>query len=492
MNVQPQKTRRRGWPLRRRLTVLIATTVLAGTIAGAALDYRRERAAHVDATLDTLWQEAEALKLARAHFANDAEFAKYADELCRQVKEASSPGHHILVLDRSEAVAVDATHHSGADVTRALRAAEETRDLLTVDGRRFAHARTRDAKGNTYIVAQSMEPVEQILQNEVANRVLTAAAVSAALIGLIYLAMSRWVLQPLGNLAHAAKAWSRREFSRRATPGGPPDVEMLADELNAMAAQLERVRATEDAELDRARQIQRNLMPAVIPAIPGLSLVALFRPAETVAGDLYDVVDLPRARRAIFILDVSGHGISAALLTGVVKMSLHRRLVEFDDPADAIRATNDDLLQCLTTGSFVTACVGIYNPADRTWTYCAAGHPGGVLVRKGAARVLSATGALLGVIREGEWTSSVVRLEEGDRVLLFTDGITDAGRPEQTAGLDGIFDALRGASGDPLEAVMRRIADRALLRCGDTVCDDMTMVGFEVLPGGQGGQYYVI
>jgi len=488
---QAQATRA-GWPLRVRLIALTVAVVTASVALATWLDYRRERAGQMRDLMDSLEDEAEGLRLARLRIPDDAAFAAYLDEFCQQMNDHVSPGHQIVVVDAEGHTSVH-THHHGGGKTQELSALPPGKEgVLRSNGRSVAWVRVTGPSGTAIVVAQYTDPVDEGLRLEVAIREITALVIIGGLVLVIYIGVERWVLGPLERLAQTAKAWGRGDFRLRAAPSGPPEFETLADKFNAMADDLDRRQQDERAQLDRARQIQRNLMPAAIPPIPGLSVVGLFRPAESVAGDLYDVFDLPGGRTAVFLIDVSGHGISAALLTGVVKMSMRRRLVEFRDPADAARAVNDDLLQCATTGSFVTACIGVWDVAQRTWTWCAAGHPGGLLVRGTAATVLPSTGALLGVLRDGGWKSATLTLQDGDRLLLFTDGILEAGRPDSPLGLDGVIQLAHTSPGASLEHLMRIVADRAVMQCSDTVCDDMTMVGLEVLPGTRGGQYYVI
>jgi serine phosphatase RsbU (regulator of sigma subunit) len=105
---------------------------------------------------------------------------------------------------------------------------------------------------------------------------------------------------------------------------------------------------------------------------------------------------------------------------------------------------------------------------------------------------LPATGALLGVLQDATWTSSVVKLRSGDRLILFTDGVVEAGAPSQPWGLQGLERVLRASSNLSLPDQMTHVVDEAEKRCIPRACDDITLVGFEVLPGNRGGQYYAI
>ncbi len=253
-----------------------------------------------------------------------------------------------------------------------------------------------------------------------------------------------------------------------------------------MAGELERHERKRLAELKRAREIQEHLLPNSVPSVPGMSVVADNRPVEHVAGDLYDIFDLPSGKTAIAIMDVVGHGIGAALLTGVVKMSLHWRLMEEQGLVKAIGLVNQDIINCVCDEEFVTACVGIWDPKEHTWTFCAAGHPGGLVLVGTDVRELATTGPLLGVLSDAQWSSKTIKLHPSDRIFLYTDGIVDAGAPDDTLGLVGLEQILQqscaASLADQVGLVMSDVTDRNAGKLGD----DTTLVGFEVLPDQEG------
>ncbi|TFG49519.1 MAG: hypothetical protein E4H38_04885, partial [Gemmatimonadales bacterium] len=262
----------------------------------------------------------------------------------------------------------------------------------------------------------------------------------------------------------------------------PTDLRALAGEFNEMAAELESHERGRVAQMEEARRIQANLLPAGLPSVANLAFAADYRPAEHVAGDLYDVFPLPDGKTAIAVLDVAGHGISAALLTGVVKMSLHRRMAECDDPAEALARVNHDLLACIPSDRFVTACLGVWNPRDRTWTYASAGHPEGVLISGAKDTRLVATGLPLGIMPDVEWSRRVVPLSPGDRLFIYTDGVTDAGAPRNALGVTGLVTKLSESAGMPLKEQVTSLMDAAAHRNGNAPSDDLTLIAFEVLP----------
>jgi serine phosphatase RsbU (regulator of sigma subunit) len=352
---------------------------------------------------------------------------------------------------------------------------------LAIGEHRLAQVRLKE-DGITIIIAQYLDHMERILRAQVVSRSVMAGITALAIILLLYLVIRIWVIRPVNNLAGAAREWAGRNFSVRSIPMGPADFRLLADEFNSMSKALERHERNRIAELEQARQIQSNLLPAKQPTVSGLHIATEYRPAQHVAGDLYDIFNLSNGRTCIAVLDVCGHGISAALLTGVVKMSLHRRLAEKDDLECAMKLVNDDLLACTPEGQFATACVGIWNQKDQSWTYCAAGHPGGLLLTRNNTESLESTAPLLGVLTGTDWPINVVRLSPGHRVFLYTDGVVEAGSTEGELEDYNLEKVLNDSSDLSLSEQVATIMAGTIRRSGGSIKDDATIVAFEVLP----------
>ncbi len=188
------------------------------------------------------------------------------------------------------------------------------------------------------------------------------------------------------------------------------------------AAQLE----IQEQELQRAREIQQSLLPKEIPQLPGIAVATAWRPARAVGGDYFDVLRLDGNRLAICIADVSGKGVPAALLMANVQASLRASVRDLDSPACVCSIVNGMLCESIAANKFVTFFCGVLDANTRTFRYCNAGHPYPILVSAGAAHTLDHGGAVLGVFPAWNYQDSSVNLKSGDRLLLFTDGITEA------------------------------------------------------------------
>ena len=182
----------------------------------------------------------------------------------------------------------------------------------------------------------------------------------------------------------------------------------------------------QDQELERAREIQQSLLPKKIPQLPGFEVAGAWQPASTVSGDYYDVLRLGDHRLGICIADVVGKGVSAALLMANVQAAVRAFAGDSESPAQVCAKVNLLLHENIATGKFVTFLYGILDGETHTFQYCNAGHLYPILVSGGSVRMLEQGGAVLGVFPEWIYEDSSVELRTGDRLLLFTDGITEA------------------------------------------------------------------
>jgi sigma-B regulation protein RsbU (phosphoserine phosphatase) len=201
----------------------------------------------------------------------------------------------------------------------------------------------------------------------------------------------------------------------------------------------DRLKATYEAadyELRAIGDIQRSLLPDGEPRVPGLDVAVHYRPALRAGGDYYDFFTLPDDKLGVMVADVSGHGTPAAVLMAITHTLAHARPEPPLHPGEFLAALNVQLAKRYTaaTGTFITAVYAVFDPKRGTLTFANAGHAAPRGRVNGADRFapLDQTRRLpLGVTHRchGPYPEQVVSLRPGDRVALFTDGITDAAGP---------------------------------------------------------------
>jgi serine phosphatase RsbU (regulator of sigma subunit) len=198
------------------------------------------------------------------------------------------------------------------------------------------------------------------------------------------------------------------------------------------------------AELELARSVQASCMPSKLPEIPGFSLASEWRAAREVAGDFYDVFSLPGDRWGLVLADVSGKGAPAALYMTTVQTLLREHRNNFTSPGKTLEKINHLLLEYSSSDMFVTVFYAVLDPTSCMITYANAGHDFPLLRRSSGSVVeLESTGPLLGVFGQEPIGDASVRLDPGDSMIAFTDGVVDARNERgQTFGIQRIRQAV--------------------------------------------------
>lgn len=233
----------------------------------------------------------------------------------------------------------------------------------------------------------------------------------------------------------------------------------------------------QEQELGRAREIQQSLLPKEIPQLPEFEVAGAWQPASTVSGDYYDVLRLGDHRLGICIADVVGKGVSAALLMANVQAAVRAFASDSESPAGLCAKVNGLLCENIATGKFVTFLYGILDGDAHTFQYCNAGHLYPIMVSGGSVGMLEQGGAVLGVFPAWTYEDSTIELRRGDRLLLFTDGITEASDAD-----DQEFEETRIASFAKANSALSaselnsRLLAQVTAFCGAQFRDDATLL----------------
>jgi len=232
-------------------------------------------------------------------------------------------------------------------------------------------------------------------------------------------------------------------------------------------------------EAQEARSIQQALLPKSSPFIPGFAVSGLSIPAGPVGGDWYDFLGLGAGRWGLVLADVSGKGTAAALLMSATR-AMARSLAENScSPAEVLTKLNRLLVEDFPSGRFVTMVYGVLDPARRTLQFANAGHLPPVLAEASGARFLETEMGLPLGIRHGTYSEATVPLTDGARIVLYSDGITEATNPdEEEYGAARLAAHLQqwDASMESLLQDVRTFANGAGLR------DDATVVVVRINP----------
>ena len=236
-----------------------------------------------------------------------------------------------------------------------------------------------------------------------------------------------------------------------------------------------------ETEMAEARAFQQSLLPDRETVVNGVAVCCRYTPSSALGGDLYDYA-ASTGRTALLIADVSGHGVSAAMLTGIVKSAFHASHVDGFEPAAVVQRVSMGLA-AFSPDRFVTMVAALISPEERQLRYVNAGHPPVALWgRTREPRWLHSTGPLVSpALMESTWESPVVPIHEGDHLLLYTDGISDAladdnGKSEK--GFTRIIDRASEGGAPLLDTILADVHRRL---AGRPQPDDLTLLTASVL-----------
>ncbi len=185
-----------------------------------------------------------------------------------------------------------------------------------------------------------------------------------------------------------------------------------------------------EEELEFAREIQQNLLPSQIPATNNFDIAAINLPSKQVGGDYFDIIKVDEGKYIIAIADVSGKGIPASLLMANMQAFLQVISKQNIDIATATGLINDLISQNTSDGRFITFFWALLDDNEKRLTYVNAGHNPPILVRNNEIIRLSEGGIILGVMKTLlPYNSNSIQLESGDKIIMFTDGVSEAMNP---------------------------------------------------------------
>ncbi len=263
-------------------------------------------------------------------------------------------------------------------------------------------------------------------------------------------------------------------------------IEQLREKIAQLeAAQVELVdKERMEREMELARQVQQSVLPRIFPLMPGYAFGARNQPARRVGGDFYDVILLDGDRFGVVIADVSDKGMPAALYMALTRSLLLAEARRETSPQSVLNNVHRLLRELGQPDMFVTVFYGVVDGPSRQLTYVRAGHDRPVLLREGIAQLLAGEGTFLGFpdLDDLHLSEERVILVPGDRLVLFTDGLTDILSPEgRPFGLGRLKSALLShASLPPDELCTATFADLSAFQENAEQYDDMTMLVVEV------------
>ncbi|MCX5920387.1 MAG: PP2C family protein-serine/threonine phosphatase [Candidatus Melainabacteria bacterium] len=305
------------------------------------------------------------------------------------------------------------------------------------------------------------------------------------------LSVEQWAEHLIGIVKLGEKLRSSQAFGKEQS--------RLNEDLSNRSLMIEK-------ELYKTRQLQQSLLPSIVeskdsPSDDGglgtsklhylsdkFRISGMYIPCDAIGGDLYDLCEFHDGSLGVIITDVSGHGVPAAFVTALLKSSFYRITHHHQTPDQVLFHLNNQLAAVVKTGDYLTAAYLHFLDEGKTVQYGGAGHPYPILYRAktNTIELLEENGTPLVWVPDMPYNMQFTNLEQGDKILLFTDGVTELTNPqEELYGEDRLAELLPEViswspegGGAILESILMELSD---FTQGHPLADDMTMLIIEVL-----------
>jgi sigma-B regulation protein RsbU (phosphoserine phosphatase) len=292
----------------------------------------------------------------------------------------------------------------------------------------------------------------------------------------------------VSDLYHATQFVRARDFSHRVQVQHRDQLGVLGDSFNEMTGSItnlieeQKQRQRLEGELTIAREVQNQLFPQQVPHVPGVEIEAICKAARTVSGDYYDFIQLSPTHIAITVADISGKGISAALLMASLQAALRSQVLapgtEHLSTAELVARLNNHLVRNTGDDRFATFFIAVYDSATRTLRYTNAGHLPSFLICHGKSVRLDRGGMVLGVVEDYEYEEGTLSVPAGAILVGYSDGLVE---PENVYGEEFGIRRVEDAA-IRVEASEPRVVAESLMAAAEEwagtpeQADDMTVI----------------
>lgn len=317
--------------------------------------------------------------------------------------------------------------------------------------------------------------------------------------------LTRSITTTVDKLHLATERVKAGDFSHRINLPARDQLTALGGAFDGMTASVERLlresleKTRLEGELEIAREVQNSLFPQTVPEVPGLRLYGVCKPARVVSGDYYDFLRLSEGRIGLVLGDISGKGISAALLMASIQSALHAQFytngnrsagtahavpISPISTGEVVSRLNRQLFASTPREKYVTFFYAVYDPQTRKMSYTNAGHLPPVLFRSGRIERLEAGGTVVGLFPVARYEQAEIQLEPGDTLLAYTDGMTE---PENSYGEEFGEERLLEVAGRTLSSSPEAMVEEIYRSVSDwtgspELQDDMTLMIAKAMP----------
>ncbi len=412
------------------------------------------------------------------------EIQEYVNAASRLMRGPSVPPSHYIVVRVGTAVLESgiAGPATGRFYAAVRRGARSPAHQALADAQQIMVADASQGDIQLYI-GESIAGLESRIRDQILLWMAVIAAVGVAITVVVSMVLVRLVTQPLQRLVAAVDRIGKGDFEGDILEiNTSQEMAVLSSAINTMRVALADAQRADHQRIAKARRIQQHLLP-VVPT--GSAQIACeYKSAAMVGGDYFDFQMLSDGAMIACVADVSGHGVPAAIGAAMLKTLFIAAVSRTSDPAEALALMNAGFTQVALEEDFASVILVHLDSAGRTLQYASAGHETCYLMRAlGPVEALHSTGGLLGLVAAAQWTSGVVQINRGDRIILVTDGLSETAAPNgMLFGRQRVRDVLEANFQEPLKLLARRLLDAVeLWRQAGVQMDDVTILAIAVV-----------
>jgi serine phosphatase RsbU (regulator of sigma subunit) len=257
------------------------------------------------------------------------------------------------------------------------------------------------------------------------------------------------------------------------------------DSLKNTTQQLQLALQSINDELETARCVQKSLLPQTADPFPGVQFSGVYLPCGAIGGDMYDVVKIDDSHVAFLVLDVCGHGVPAALITAMAKVSFTRCILKNDSPRSVFTQVNAELCRFMPEGRYVTGFLAVLDLEKKELTFSRAGHPPALHARveSQAVNYLTTGAPLIGCFPDSLFEEASVSVSAGDTIVFYTDGIPETlNKTNERYSMKIVENLLLTLKGKPASDISSAIIESLRTFTGSIPqADDVTVLVVKIL-----------
>jgi sigma-B regulation protein RsbU (phosphoserine phosphatase) len=507
--------------IRWQMFVWVNTVLMTAMLAYLAWDYFEDWNRRISEKRSTMLEEARVIAPAAERLSGmlEAELdatarvprkeavERFLNRICERKQVSEEVDYQLFArIDGVWCQAQKNARHAAVPANQLDVAVRNPHGIIVINGESIVVVRDTVPHGSVYVV-ESITKIMREGRKALLWHFFAIACIGAGVTAIVNLILLETVSKPLGALVATLRRIKSGELGIKAPRGSSREVESLVNEVNQLSHSLAVAQTHRVRQMDKARRVQERLFPSGTTAGP-LKVQSVHTAASIVGGDYFDHKVMPDGSIMVILVDVSGHGVPAAMGAAMLKALFDANTRNATGLLQLVTAINQGFCEVSLDEDFATIIIVSISPDRRRIQYINAGHetayviPRGLAVGAGGAanigdeveasvdissgtaeplREMKSTGPLVGVMRDAEWTVGELPFEPGDRAVLLTDGVVECrSLAGEMLGRSRVCTMLLRARDTPFESFTAQvIGDIESFRAGIAPNDDLTLLTLE-------------